>query len=91
MNLSNKDLDFISLHCHVIACNMFSTMCNEKYRGPKFTWANFPCMVSEICETQIWINGLSIAKKKKDLAVEHSKKTGKEIAEKMIKNAGFLE
>jgi hypothetical protein len=89
MNLSGKDCDQISLHCHCIVCHFFAMMCNPKSRGSKFTWSRFPDMVASHCDTQIWINEV-VSKKKMLLGRAHAIKTGKEIAEKMIKEAGYV-
>jgi len=53
MPLSEKRKTEINLLCHEMVGDVFSFMCNPKYRGPNFSWDSFPEKMAQSCSTVI--------------------------------------
>lgn len=85
--ISDKNKDRVSLICHATAGNLFSLFCNPSNRGPNFEWSNFPDIAAHHCKTQVIISDIRSRHMKELYA--HAEQTGKVIAEKMVKQAGF--
>lgn len=85
--ISEKNMDKVSLVCHATVAHMFAMFCNAKYRGDKFTWSNFPDMMASQCDTQVFM--ANIKGKDQEAIKEHARKTGYEIAKRMVEQAGF--
>lgn len=86
--ISEKNMDKVSLVCHATVCHMFAIFCNPKYRGENFVWKNFPDMIADQCETQVFM--ANIRGKDQEAIKEHARNTGRRIAQKMIEEAGFV-
>lgn len=86
--ISNKNMDKVSLLCHATVSNMFALFCNEKFRGEKFAWNNFPKMMASQCKDQVFL--ADIKGKNQQEIFEHAEKIGFEIANRMVKTAGFI-
>lgn len=84
--LSNQKLDKISLLCHAVVSNGFARFCNPLNRGANFSWERFPEMMAGQCEDMVFIHGVKGGQEVKD----HARKTGAEIATRMVQEAGFL-
>ena len=78
-NMKNR----ISLVCYATVSHLFSMYLNEKYRGPNFTWVDFPEKMEEQCEMQVILNIRPTRNKEEILC--HARDTGREIAGNMVK------
>lgn len=86
--VSDKNKDRISLICYATVSHMFAEFCNDKFRGQNFKWEKFPEIMAIQCEMQVIL--VNLKGKNNEAIKEHAKNTGKEIAQDMIKLAGFL-
>ena len=75
----NKKKD-VALACYAMVSGTFAMMNNPKYRGPNFRWSNFPEMMAERCEVEIFIYV-----KRCDAEVEsYAAECGREIATRLV-------
>jgi len=74
----------IALWCHAAAIGFLQTYSEKTNQGPEFKWNNFPDMVAKYCETMVFVY-VAYHKKHKYEVDEHASKTGREIAEKLVK------
>ena len=80
-------MDRVSLVCHATVCHMFAMFCNPKYRGPKFEWSHFPDMMKTQCREQDFM--ANIRGRDQEAVYKHAEETGYQIAQRMVKDAGF--
>lgn len=85
--ISNRNVDRVSLICHATVCRMFATFCKPVYRGPNFTWSNFPEMMKKQCRDQVYL--AHIRGHEQQAIYDHAEHTGFLIATQMIEAAGF--
>lgn len=71
----------ISLTCYAIVSTNFALFLNPKFRGPNFTWEEFPLMMAEMCHNSIFMYSPKVGEKHMKLAYDN----GKTIAEKLIR------
>jgi hypothetical protein len=76
--------------CYAIVSGNFAMFCNTKNCGPNFKWSEFAEMQEDMCLTDIWIyipvpRNTKAKQEIKDMAA----KFGREIAESLIRRAGF--
>lgn len=82
----NKRLEIANI-CYANVAGSFAMMCNDKYRGQKFEWKNFPSMMEQ--ESDLWLI-INNVKGDRTAIKETAKEFAKEIAETMIKRSGFV-
>lgn len=85
--VSDKNMDRVSLICHATVCHMFAMFCNPVYRGPNFSWANFPEMMMKQCRQQVHM--ANIRGRNQQAIYDHAEQTGFLIAQRMVTDAGF--
>jgi hypothetical protein len=83
--ISNKMFAEIELIAYATVSNMFATFHNEKYRGEKFEWSNFPKISEGLVATQVFMSIPIKNKKKLEEVQNYAKKRGYQIAEKLLK------
>ena len=86
--LSDRDFDKISVCVYAYVSHMFSQMCNEKYRGPKFKWEEFPEMMADSLAIQVVIS-YNVPKYKKKKYEEQARRDARIVAKTLVENAGF--
>ena len=57
----------IIISCYATISELFAMMHNPKYRGPNFTWENFPEMTKSLCEAKIHISVVYKSKYKNEV------------------------
>jgi hypothetical protein len=62
---------------------MFAMMHNPRYRGPSFTWTNFPEMMRENCRVQVFVSVVSPKKQEKECE-EYAAQMGFNIADTLV-------
>lgn len=88
MNKNRQNLIALNTWCYV--ANFFAMFLNPEFRGPNFSWDEFPRMAQEYAYTDMWINtGLSDTSKNEKKELEFIRATAKTIAEQLIKKAGL--
>jgi hypothetical protein len=75
----NKKKD-VALACYAMVSSTFAMMHNPKFRGPKFTWENFPEMMAERCKVEIFI----YVNRCTDEMKEYARQCGMEIATRLV-------
>ena len=76
-------------YCYAHVSGMFASFCNEKERGPNFTWERFV----DICANRSFSCAMACIKFSDDMPqYEYWARTfSKEIAETLLKRSGFLD
>lgn len=82
--LSAKLQNQVALVAYATVSHLFATFHNSKMRGSNFTWEKFPELAESQVATQAFMPIVAPTKKIQKEVEEHAKKTGKQIAEKMV-------
>lgn len=75
--------------CYAFVSNMFADLQDPAMRGVNFTWERFPSMVARIARAQVF-TCVSMTKKTKTEIEDKAAEYAKEIAETLIKRAGYV-
>lgn len=91
--ISNKRMNDINFVCLSVVSNMFSDFINPKFRGPEFSWAGFPEMVSRFCVSQVYLScswAFDIKSEKQRAEIDkYSQESAMRYAKQFVKNAGL--
>jgi hypothetical protein len=79
----------IANYCYAFASGMFAEFHNPNMRGDKFTWTNFPSMVERLARAQVFTS-VSMTKKTQVEIEDKAAEYAKEIANTLIKRAGYI-
>lgn len=79
--MTKNQQDRVALTCHAIVAHRFAMMHNPRFRGPNFSWDEFPKDMAEVCETELFIYMENPSAKMK----AHARKTGEELAQSLVR------
>ena len=85
--ISDKKRLEVANVCYANVSSMFAMFCNDAYRGPNFKWANFCDMM--VREADLWMM-IHNVRGNKDEIHDLARQYAHEIAERMIKQSGFV-
>ena len=68
---------------------MFAGFQRPDYKGPNFTWTDFPEMVEDLARVQIFTS-ITMTKKTQAEIEDKAAEYAKEIATTLIKRAGYV-
>ena len=89
MNKNRQNLIALNTWCYV--ANYFAIFVNPEFRGPNFSWDEFPRMAQDYADTNMWIStGLSDTSKNENEELEFIRETAKTIAINLVKKAGLI-
>lgn len=83
----NKQLE-VANYCYALVSGMFANFHNPIFRGSKFVWSEFPELVSELAEVQVFTS-VTMNKNNKAEIERKASEFAREIASNLVQNAGY--
>ena len=84
--LSDKMKNQIALIAYATVSNLFAMGHNPRMRGQNFTWERFPDLAANMTGTQVFLNIPTSKNQNYQREIEeHARKTGREIAENLVR------
>ena len=73
--------------CYAYVAGNFAMFTNDKFRGPKFSWKDFPDMMHDQSKNWLFISNISTTNPS---YVSYAQTTAKEIATTLVRHAGLM-